>query len=227
MRCGRLTMRDIRSRRPRGWLPAGVIHLTATGCHLPGTAVRTSSAGEIPCPDHAPRLRAGVETLVQAEEFDALYAAAFPRLVRQLTLMTGDADAAQDAVQEAFVRAWSRRRSLRSTEQPEAWIRTTAWRLAVSRFRRLRRGRELMLRYHTPSTAKPPSPDRVLVEQALAAVPLQQRRVLVLHYLCDLSVEQISAETGAPAGTVKSWLARGRRSLAPLLDTEERQGTHA
>ncbi|NUS16730.1 MAG: SigE family RNA polymerase sigma factor [Streptomyces sp.] len=164
---------------------------------------------------------------MQTEEFDDLYAAAFPRLVRQLTLMTGDADAAQDAVQEAFVRAWSRRRALHAAEHPEAWIRTTAWRLAVSRFRRLRRGWELTLHHHAPAPVAEPSPDRVLVEQALAALPLRQRRVLVLHYLCDLSVEQISAETGTPPGTVKSWLARGRRALARLLATEERLSTHA
>lgn len=205
-----------------------MIHLTRAACHRTGTAVRTPPAIRVTCPDRAPRRAgAGVETLVQTEEFDDLYAAAFPRLVRQLTLMTGDADAAQDAVQEAFVRAWSRRRTLRAADQPEAWIRTTAWRLAVSRFRRLRRGWELTLRHQPPATVAEPSPDRVLVEQALAAVPQSQRRVLVLHYLCDRSIEQISAETGTPAGTVKSWLARGRRSLAQLLDTEEKQDTHA
>ncbi|OIV37161.1 hypothetical protein BIV57_12595 [Mangrovactinospora gilvigrisea] len=162
---------------------------------------------------------------MQDEEFDALYTAAFPRLVRQLTLMTGDAEAAQDAVQEAFVRAWSRRSVLDSAELPEAWIRTTAWRLAVSRFRRLRRGWELAVRHHHgPAEVAAPSPDRVLVEQALAALPLNQRRVLVLHYLCDLGVEQIAGETGASAGTVKSWLARGRKALARELRREERDG---
>ncbi|WP_328466097.1 SigE family RNA polymerase sigma factor [Streptomyces sp. NBC_00448] len=163
---------------------------------------------------------------MQDREFDALYAAAFPRLVRQLTLVTGDAEAAQDAVQEAFVRAWSRRGTLRAVEVPEAWVRTTAWRLAASRFRRLRRGWELTLRHHRPTSVAEPSPDRLLVERALATVPVNQRRALVLHYLCDLSVEQIAAETGTPAGTIKSWLARGRKALAQSLATEERQSSN-
>lgn len=46
------------------------------------------------------------------EEFDALYAATATRLVGQLYAMTGDLTEAQDVVQEAFVRAWQRRREL-------------------------------------------------------------------------------------------------------------------
>jgi RNA polymerase sigma-70 factor (ECF subfamily) len=41
--------------------------------------------------------------------------------------------------------------------------------------------------------------------------------VLVLHYVADLTVEQISRETGLAAGTVKSHLSRGRTALAPLV----------
>jgi RNA polymerase sigma-70 factor (ECF subfamily) len=48
-------------------------------------------------------------------------------------------------------------------------------------------------------------------------VPAEQRRALVLYHLCDLSVAQIAAETGAPEGTVKARLARGRAALAREL----------
>jgi RNA polymerase sigma-70 factor (ECF subfamily) len=44
-----------------------------------------------------------------------------------------------------------------------------------------------------------------------------RRRAIVLHHLAGLSVEEIAHETGAPAGTVKARLARGRRALAPLV----------
>jgi RNA polymerase sigma-70 factor, ECF subfamily len=48
-------------------------------------------------------------------------------------------------------------------------------------------------------------------------VPAEQRRALVLYHLCDLTIDEIAAETGARAGTVKARLARGRAALAPYL----------
>ena len=59
---------------------------------------------------------------------------------------------------------------------------------------------------------------------ALRKVPGEQRRALVLYYVCDLSVAQIAAETGVPDGTVKARLARGRAALAPHL--RESVGQH-
>jgi DNA-directed RNA polymerase specialized sigma24 family protein len=44
--------------------------------------------------------------------------------------------------------------------------------------------------------------------------------VIVLHYLLDLSVEQVATELGVPPGTVKSRLSRARTALAPLLSEE-------
>ncbi len=69
-------------------------------------------------------------------EFDEFYQASFPRLVGQLSAMTGSLAEAQDCVQEAFVRAWLHRSSLSTVGSPDAWVRTVAWRLAVSRWRR-------------------------------------------------------------------------------------------
>ena len=58
--------------------------------------------------------------------------------------------------------------------------------------------------------------------EALRALPMHQRQAIVLHHLADLPVEEVAATLGARAGTVKSWLARGRRTLAAQLgDPEE------
>lgn len=148
------------------------------------------------------------------EEFDEFYALAYPRLVRQLYAMTGDLPEAQDVVQEAFIRAWGRRGIFTSDGSQEAWIRTTAWRLAVSRFRRVRRGVQLMQRHHEQRSVEGPSPERVALVEALRTLPQKHRSVVVLHHLCDLSVEQISAETGWLTGSIRVWLVRGRLSLA-------------
>jgi RNA polymerase sigma-70 factor, ECF subfamily len=79
-----------------------------------------------------------------------------------------------------------------------------------------------------PQTTDGPTPDRVALIDALRKVPAEQRRALVLYHLCDLTVAQIAAETGVPAGTVKARLARGRAALAPhLRDAAPRDGAAA
>ncbi len=151
------------------------------------------------------------------EEFTSFYAASFPRLVGQLYAMTGDRAEAQDAVQEAFVRAWVHRGRIDTGPGAEAWVRVTAWRIAASRWRRAQEGVRLMLLAARPDRAAGPGPDHVAFVEALRRVPAEQRRALVLYHLADLTVEQIAAETGARPGTVKARLARGRAALAPHL----------
>jgi len=154
---------------------------------------------------------------VDREEFTSFYTASFPRLVGQLYAMTGDRAEAQDAVQEAFVRAWVHRGRIEKDRGAEAWVRVTAWRIAASRWRRGQEGIRLMLLAARPDRAAGPGPDRVAFVEALRRVPAEQRRALVLYHLVDLTVEQIAAETGARPGTVKARLARGRAALAPYL----------
>jgi RNA polymerase sigma-70 factor, ECF subfamily len=154
---------------------------------------------------------------VSPEEFTDFYSASFRRIVGQLYAMTGDHAEAQDAVQEAFVRAWAHRARLDAGQgSPEAWVRATAWNIAVSRWHRARAGRRL-LRSQSPPVADAPSPDHVALIDALRRLPAEQRRAIVLYHLCDLSVAEVAAETGAPIGTVKARLARGRAALAPYL----------
>jgi RNA polymerase sigma-70 factor (ECF subfamily) len=60
----------------------------------------------------------------------------------------------------------------------------------------------------------------------LSQLPLEQRTALVLHHLCDLSVEDVARETGAPVGTIKARLSRGRRALSALLGVDVSEGSH-
>lgn len=59
------------------------------------------------------------------------------------------------------------------------------------------------------------------VIDALQWIPTSERRAIVLHHVCGLSVEEVAAELRAPVGTVKSWLARGRVHLASQLSEIE------
>lgn len=162
---------------------------------------------------------------MDADEFDDLYASSYQPLVRQLYAMIGDAEEARDCVQEAFVRAWSRRRSLDADGHPEAWLRTTAYRLAVSRWRRLLRGRRPPDRaVAPPTTVDPVNPDHVALVSALKRLPVDQREALVLHHIADLPVAAVAAEVGAPEGTIKARLSRGRAALASLLADDVAEG---
>lgn len=76
---------------------------------------------------------------MDSEAFDHFYHASFRRLVGQIYAMCGNMTEAQDCVQEAFIRAWDRRRSLDLEQAPDAWVRTVAYRIAVSRWRRVRK----------------------------------------------------------------------------------------
>jgi len=136
---------------------------------------------------------------VEREEFAEFYAASFQRLVGQLYAMTGDQCEAQDAVQEAFVRAWARRGKIDRDGAPEAWVRVTAWRIAASRWRRARTGTRLGSLTARPESTAGPTPDRVAFSDALRKVPAEQRRALVLYHLCDMTVDQVAAETGVRA----------------------------
>jgi RNA polymerase sigma-70 factor, ECF subfamily len=158
-------------------------------------------------------------------EFDEFYEVSFQRVAGALYAMIGDRDEAQECAQEAFARAWAHRRKLDAAGYPEAWVRTTAYRLAVSRWRRTVRGRRPPDRALSPPTVTPPVDEsRVALVEALAQLPEEQRRALVLHHLCDLPVNDVAGEVGVPTGTIKARLSRGRAALAALLTEEQPQG---
>ncbi|MBA3525115.1 MAG: sigma-70 family RNA polymerase sigma factor [Geodermatophilaceae bacterium] len=144
-----------------------------------------------------------------------LYAESYSRLVGVLSLVAGDRAEAQDVVQEAFARLIPRWSTVGRYDDPEAWVRKVAFRLLANRRRQLRR---LVLGGSAEESAQPAAEDhRTDVGRALARLPLAQRQVVVLFHLFDLSVAEVAAELGVPAGTVKSRLSRARADLAPLL----------
>ena len=150
-------------------------------------------------------------------DFDEFYQAAFHRVVGQVYAMTGSLAEAEDSVQEAFARAWQNWNEVGGYGDAEAWVRSvafrisvSAWRKAVNRFSAHKRSRE-------GAELSGLSPDRLAVVAALRRIPAAQRQVIVLHHLLDRPVEEIAREVGAPVGTVKARLARGRRALAPHL----------
>lgn len=156
-----------------------------------------------------------------AGDFSAFYVATSPRLVRQLYLMVGSLPEAEDVAHEAYERAWLQWRKVAELDSPEAWVRTVARRLAVSRWRRTRNAATAWRRRAVADASAPPSPDHVALVGALRRLPEQQRVAIVLHHLADLTVEQVAGETGASVSAVKAQLVRGRAALAQLLGNSD------
>jgi len=149
--------------------------------------------------------------------FEELYALSYRRLVGQVYAICGDLAEAQDCVQEAFICAWRHRRTLDADRAPETWVRVTASRLAISRWRRARKALRPPDRALTRDAVPEPGVSHVALVEALQKLTVEQRRAIVLHHLGDMPVAEIAAELGVPVGTVKARLSRGRAALAVLL----------
>ena len=156
-------------------------------------------------------------------DFDAFYVAAVRRVVLYLYAACGDRAEAQDIAQEAFARAWQHWGKVAGYDDPEAWVRTVAWRLMVNRWRGLRRWLAARSRMGPNGVVDSPSPDRVAIVEALQQLPKPQRQVIALHYLLDMPVHDIAASVGAPEGTVKARLSRARNALARLLHEDDQE----
>lgn len=150
-----------------------------------------------------------------------LYVASYRRLVLQLFALCGDLADAEDAVQEAFVKAMGRGRAFGGVDNPEAWLRTVALNHQRNSWRHAKVVRRFMTTVPGPRTVPELGPDHVAVMRALAELDPDQRQVVVLRYLADLGTAEIAHEVGVPEGTVKSRLSRGRERLAGLLDERE------
>ncbi len=159
--------------------------------------------------------------LSAAAEFDDFYRATAPRVVHVVYAATGDLELARDSTQEAYARAWQRWEQVRAADEPLAWVRTVARRIAISAWRKDTNRRRAMERHGPTHAPAPPDETRVAVVEALRLLGPEVRETLALHYIADLSIQEIAQQTGAPPGTIKARLHRGRRQLATLLDPKE------
>jgi RNA polymerase sigma-70 factor (ECF subfamily) len=156
------------------------------------------------------------------ERFEDFFVFEYPRLVGALRLVTGDADRATDAVDEACARAWEHLARGRSIDVLGAWVRVVAFNVARDKHRRRRS--ERLSSDRAASRAVDDAGElstRVAmvldVRTALSRLPRLQREVVVSFYFLDQPVETIALDLEIPTGTVKSILHRARAALAELL----------
>ena len=148
-------------------------------------------------------------------------AACLPQLRRYARALTGDAAWADDLVQDTVERALGRTSLLRAHSNTRTWLMTILRHLYIDQ---LRKRRELALDADDPVwqrlEARDGEVDELLlldVQRALYRLPLEQREVLLLVALEQLSYQEAAAILRVPVGTVMSRLSRAREHLRVLL----------
>jgi RNA polymerase sigma-70 factor (ECF subfamily) len=153
-----------------------------------------------------------------------VYTSSYGRLVAQMLAMSGSRQEAEDAVQEAFVKAIGQGDRWPGIENPEAWLRTVALNHLRNRWRHLNVIRRLARPLPGPVVDVELTVDHVALVSALRRLEPRLREVVVLHYVADLTVTAVAAELDLPVGTVKWRLARARELLRPELTSIEETG---
>jgi RNA polymerase sigma-70 factor (sigma-E family) len=155
-----------------------------------------------------------------AEEFVEFAAAVSPRLRRTAFLLCGDWHTAEDLVQITLAKVFvSWRRIRRRDAAPSYATRTLV--NAYLADRRIKRAPEVLTASLPEQPAEAPAPElRMVVLDALAALPPGGRAVVVLRYWEDMSVEQAAEILGCSPGNVKSQAARALIKLRAQLGDE-------
>jgi RNA polymerase sigma-70 factor (ECF subfamily) len=160
------------------------------------------------------------------DDFDRLYRTCYPRLLRTLYAITGDAASAEDCAQEAFVKAYKAWPRYRPEKTAEAWIHQIAINTAISHRRRasLRTIGEVLRRLGRPGPGADPADaaGRSDLVDALAALPPRVAADFVLRYHHGYSNREIARLEGVSERTIGSRLHLAREQLARRLGPEWR-----
>lgn len=182
--------------------------------------MREAEAGD--APRFLDRLRAG-----EAAAFEELVTMYQHRVFGVALRMLGNAAEAQDAAQEAFLRAHRGLAGFRGDAKLSTWLYAITSRLCLNRLasgerRLVRHGEETLLRLadegRRPDAVLERSELEAALHRAIAELPEERRIVVVLRDLEGLSYEEIAKVLDLELGTVRSRLHRGRADLKDKLE---------
>lgn len=156
------------------------------------------------------------------EAFDALATSSYHRLYAIARRILRDPYAAEDAVQEALVKAWRQLRGLRDTAAFDAWLHRLLVNACHDQARRSRRRPlelpALSIDREDPRDDVTQLADRDELEHAFLTLSVDHRTVLVLTHYVGLPASEIGRILGIPPGTVASRLHYGARAMRSALD---------
>jgi RNA polymerase sigma-70 factor (sigma-E family) len=161
-------------------------------------------------------------------DVDALVVSLFRReassLVRLARLFVDDRNAAEDLVQEAFIRLARSAHRLQDAAKAPAYLRSIVLNLARDHNRR----GLVSLRHHLPEDEQAAVDDQITLREdqqrvidALRELPHRQRDCIVLRYYDELGIDDIATTLGISRNSVKTHLARGLSSLERKLEAPD------
>jgi len=156
------------------------------------------------------------QRLGMARDFDGFFREHYLATVRALELDGTSTDEANDAAQEAYVRAYARWWRIAHYREPAAWVRRVSVNIQRDAHRRSVT-REAALPLLAPETVapEPELPDDL--DEVLDQLPDQQRRAVDLYYRAGFSTEEAAARMGISPGAFRFHLSRARRALKPRM----------
>ncbi len=159
----------------------------------------------------------------RAAAFTQLLDHCLDRCFRLAAVILGNRADAEDALNDAALRAWEHVGSLRDPDRFEAWFSRIVVNVCRDRLHGRRLPEALVAEPRSTGDAFAAADERAALRQALAALSPEHRAVVALHYLEEQTVEQIAAQLGIRAGTVKSRLHYGVVELRAAYDAAGRE----
>ena len=161
--------------------------------------------------------------------FEQLMAGTLDRSYATAAWILRDHHAAEEAVQEAMIRAWRDLPALRDVNRFEPWLRRLVVHSCYDEARRLRRQRTAQLTLSEPMTRVDDPAETVAsrdaVERALSKLNPMQRAAVVLRHAVGLSVPDVAEAMGVPLGTAKSRLHHAERALRAAMSAPRSSAT--
>ncbi len=165
-----------------------------------------------------------------ADAFAAIAAPRVDRMFATALLILRDRGQAEDAVQEALVRAWRDLPSLRDVDRFDAWLRRLLVNACRDESRRQRRHASNLRLLPDHDRAAPDGRgelgDRDALDRGLRELSTDHRAVIVHHYYLDLPLAEIANALGIPVGTAKSRLHHARLALREAIGADAQREGH-
>ena len=142
--------------------------------------------------------------------------------------MTGDHHLAEDLCQEIFIKAWMSLGKLKKHEAFPGWLATLGRRICLNAIKKRNRKKEVAEDEAEPAKVNPVMPSsfnaaRVILEETVSRLSLQDRQLITLSYFEELSSAEVAGIMDLEPGTVRVYLMRAREKLRELLKGREHE----